>query len=88
MLEETTKGDQGAVSQDQLQELKIKLADLKAISQMIRYNNFTSETMGDKHPIGVGYSYSSYMRRPVQDLLKWISGVELMFETMLEEAES
>ena len=70
---------------DQREELKIKFAEIKAISQSIRDNNATGKTTGGKYPINIGYSTS--VRRPIRDILKWISGVELILETMLEEAE-
>jgi len=74
------------VNPDQLQELKIKLAEIKAISQKIKNNTFTRKTIGRNYRIGVGYAPST--RRPLRDLLNWISRVEEILEIMLEEAEN
>ncbi len=70
---------------DQLQELKIKLAEIKTISQKIKHNTFTRKTKGGKYQIRLGYA--SAVRRPVQDILNWISRVEQMLEIMLDTQE-
>lgn len=74
------------MNQDQLEELKIKLVEIKFTSQIIRDNNFTRKTTGGKYAIRKGYPTA--VRRPFRDLLKWMNTVEAMLEIILEEAEN
>ena len=71
---------------EQLQLLRVKLVEVKAISGKIRTQNVTQKTTGGKYPIRKGYATA--VRRPVQDILSWMSGIEGMLEIMLKECET
>ena len=69
---------------EQLQALRVKLVEVKTIREHIKHNTFTRKTSGGKYPIREGYA--SAVRRPVQDILNWMTTIEEMLEIMLEEA--
>lgn len=73
------------MNKEQLQALKANLGELKKRSKKIRIQNVTKETTGGKYPIQLGYAKAT--RRPVEDVLRWMTGVEEMLEIMLEEDE-
>ncbi len=66
-----------------MSELKTILAEIKGISNTIRSKNVTRKTTETHYPIQQGYAEAT--RQPVHDILRWISGVELMLETILED---
>lgn len=43
-------------------------------SKVVRVHNFSRKTQGKKYPIKTGYS--TQVRRPIRDLLKWMEKVE------------
>lgn len=43
-------------------------------SKVVRIHNFTRKTQGKNYPISTGYS--TQVRRPIRDLLKWMDKVE------------
>ena len=63
-------------------ELKLLLAEIKGISKTIRKENTTKKTSVGPFPIQKGYANA--VRRPVHEILRWMGGVELMLETLLE----
>ena len=71
------------MSQEQRQELQIKLRQLKVASKKIRDYNTTKKERGTIYPTNVGYP--TYVRRPFRDLLKWMKGVEDVLESLIEE---
>lgn len=71
------------MNQEQREELQVKLRQLKVASSKMRKNNFTRKTKGTHYPISVGYSKA--VKRPVRDLLNWMTGVEEMLEAIINE---
>ena len=66
-------------------ELKAGLANIKAISYKISSLNATKKTTRGKYPISLGYPTA--VRRPVNEILRWMKGVERLLETIIEEAK-
>ena len=67
-------------------DLRAGLADIKDTSYKISSLNTTKKTTGGKYPIQFGYAETT--RRPVEDILKWMAGVEKLLETLIEEVEA
>lgn len=67
-------------------ELELKLKEIQGLSEKVSDNTFTRKTTGTHYKIGVGYAPST--RRPVQDILRWMRGVEELLETLIEEPEA
>ena len=66
-------------------ELRAGLANIKAISYKISSLNTTKKTTGGIiYPLDVGYATA--VKRPVNEILKWMRGVEKLLETLIEEA--
>ncbi len=65
-----------------LDDLFEDLLAIKGISQKIRSQNFTRKTKGTHYPIPVGYS--TQVRRPVSDILRWMNDVEDLLDHILE----
>lgn len=65
--------------------VRLLLALMKNKHKKISGHNFTKKTKGSHYPISVGYS--TQVRRPVRDLLQWMSNVEDLLELILEELD-
>ena len=65
-----------------LDDLFEDLLAIKGLSNKIRQQNFTRKTTGKAYPIPTGYS--TQVRRPVSDILKWMHEVEDLLDSILE----
>lgn len=65
-----------------LDDLFEDLLAIKGISNRIRNQNFTRKTTGKTYPIPTGYS--TQVRRPVSDILRWMNDVEDLLDSVLE----
>ena len=66
-------------------EPELQLKEIQRISKEIRDNTVTEKTIGGKYPIRLGYATA--VRRPIQDILHWMHGVEEILGTLIEEAK-
>ncbi len=69
-----------------MSSLRAGLANIKNISYKISSLNTTKKTTGGPYAINTGYPTA--VRRPVNEILRWMRGVEKLLETLIEEAGS
>lgn len=58
------------------------LLAIKRVSERIHQQNFTRKKYGKAYPIPTGYS--TQVRRPVSDILRWMYGIEELLDDILE----
>jgi hypothetical protein len=66
-----------------ISEITLQLEIMKITSRKLRSNATTKKETGGRYPIPTGYSQS--VRRPVLDVVKWMSLMETTLEMILEE---